>query len=261
MPELPEVHGYQQYIIKTCLDQKIISLDVRDNRLIKKPLKDFENILLGNSWVRTERIGKYLFVYVSTGDILVIHFGMTGRPNYYHESVDRPRFGHIDIGFENGYHFAFENKRKFGWWDITNSVENYRKEHKLNIDARDLTFDQFKEAVAHRKTAIKSVLMNQSITTGVGNWIADDVLYQAQIHPLKKANTLNEKELKAIYDKLQHVIEVAIDLEARYKEFPDYFLIHNRKGREFCYHTGNELEKIKVGGRTTYFSSEWQGTI
>lgn len=258
MPELPEVHGYQQYINNTCLDHKIVALDVRDDRLIKKPLKEFKELLLGNSWAGTERIGKYLFIHVSSGQLVVMHFGMTGRPNYYHESVDRPRFGHIEIVFDNGYRFAFENKRKFGWWDITDSVEKYRIEHKLNIDARDLTFEQFKEAAAHRKTAIKNVLMNQSVTTGVGNWIADDVLYQAKIHPLKKANTITEDELKTIYDTLQHVIEVAIEHEAQYKNFPDYFLIHNRKGREFCYHTGNELEKIKVGGRTTYVSPEWQ---
>lgn len=258
MPELPEVYGYQQYIHKTCLHLNIRSLEVRDERLIKKPLGQFKELLIGNHMTSTERIGKYLFVHLAAGPIVVMHFGMTGRPTYYHSSVERPRYGHIDIGFENDYHFAFENRRKFGWWDITPSVEQYRKEHKLNVDARDLTYPQFYKAAAHRKTAIKNVLMNQSVTTGVGNWIADDVLYQARVHPLKKAQDLSEEELKHIYDKLQHVIKVAIDLEARYVDFPDYFLIHNRKGRELCYHTGKELEKIKIGGRTTYLSPEWQ---
>ncbi|TVZ53361.1 Fpg/Nei family DNA glycosylase [Dokdonia sp. Hel_I_53] len=258
MPELPEVYGYQQYINSTCLQQKILSIDVRDTRLIKMPLSDLKKMLIGNSWVGTERIGKYLFIHVNTGEVLVMHFGMTGRPSYYHESVERPRFGHIEIVFDNGYHFAFENKRKFGWWDMTRSVEEYRTAHKLNVDARDLNYGQFKEVVAHRKTAIKNVLMNQSVTTGVGNWIADDVLYQSQIHPLKKANELTEEELKTVYAKLQHVLEVAISHEARYQDFPDYFLIHNRKGREGCYHTGVTLEKIKIGGRTTYYSPEWQ---
>lgn len=258
MPELPEVYGYQQYVNKTCLEHRIISFDVRDSRLIKKTHKDFEKLLLGNKFIRTDRIGKYLFIHLISGPILVVHFGMTGRPTYYHKSVERPRFGHIDIGFDNGYHFAFENKRKFGWWDITDSIEGYRKEHQLNVDARDLTFDAFTAVAAHRKTAIKNVLMNQSVTTGVGNWIADDVLYQAKIHPLKKANTLSKKELKTIYEKLQHVIDIAIELETRYNDFPEYFLIHNRKGREHCCHTGKELEKIKVGGRTTYYSTAWQ---
>lgn len=258
MPELPEVYGYQQYINKTCLEHTIVSFHVRDKRLVKKPEHDFKTLLLGNSFKGTDRIGKYLFVHLASGPTLVLHFGMTGRPTYYHQSVDRPRFGHIDIGFDNGYHFAFENKRKFGWWDITDTVEGYRKANKLNVDARELTFEQFVAVAAHRKTAVKNVLMNQSVTTGVGNWIADDVLYQAKIHPLKKANTLDKKELKTIYDKLQHVINTAISLETLYTDFPDYFLIHNRKGREHCHHTGKKLEKIKVGGRTTYFSAEWQ---
>lgn len=261
MPELPEVHGYQKYINATALNQKIVAIDCRDDRLLKKPMSKFKASLIGQEWVATDRIGKYLFVEVSNGTILVMHFGMTGRPTYFHDLEDRPRFGHIIIAFENGYHFAFENKRKFGWWDLTDSVEGFRIAHKLSKDARDLSFTEFEDAVNGRKTAIKNVIMNQSVTAGVGNWIADDVLYQARIHPQTKASDLNQKQLQTIYDKLQHVIEVAIDKEAHYVDFPDYFLIHNRKGRDLCYHTGEELIKIKVGGRTTYVSEKWQNNL
>jgi formamidopyrimidine-DNA glycosylase len=258
MPELPEVHGYQQYINATALRQKIVAMECRDDRLLKKSIAEFKNQLIGEEWVATDRIGKYLFVTLSNGVVLVMHFGMTGRPNYYHDADHRPRFGHIVLTFENGYHFAFENKRKFGWWDITDSVEGFRIAHKLSKDARDLSLSEFKDAVSGRKTAIKNIIMNQSVTAGVGNWIADDVLYQSRIHPQTKASDLDEKQLHIIYDKLQHVIEVAIDKEAHYVDFPDYFLIHNRKGRDHCFHTGDELIKIKVGGRTTYVSENWQ---
>lgn len=258
MPELPEVYGYQQYLNATSLNQTIVAMDCRDNRLLKQPIETFKKELIGATWTATERIGKYLFIHLSNGRILVMHFGMTGRPTYYHDAEDRPRFGHIVIAFDNGYHFAFENKRKFGWWDLTDSVEEFRIQNKLSKDARDLTLDQFKDAVSGRKTAIKNVIMNQSVTAGVGNWIADDVLYQAQIHPQKKVTDITEQEIETIYNKLQHVIEVAIKHEAHYKDFPDYFLIHNRKGREECYHTGCDMVKIKVGGRTTYVSPKWQ---
>ncbi|MGB3590354.1 MAG: DNA-formamidopyrimidine glycosylase family protein [Nonlabens sp.] len=258
MPELPEVYGYQQYINATSLNQKIVGMDCRDKRLLRGSLAVFKKEIIDQSWIKTERIGKYLFVHLSSGKVLVMHFGMTGRPTYFSNIEDRPRFGHIVVAFENGFHFAFENKRKFGWWELTDSVEKYRKANKLSIDARDLTFDEFYKGVKHRKTAIKNVLMNQSVCAGVGNWIADDVLYQAKVHPLEKAFELSESEIKLLYDKLQHVLDIAIRLEAHYVDFPDYFLIHNRKGREHCYHTGDELEKIKIGGRTTYYSPGWQ---
>ena len=258
MPELPEVHGYQQYINATILHKKIVHLECRDDRLLKMTLPTFNKHLLGEEFTGTERIGKYLFLKTTGDRILVMHFGMTGRPKYFHDVDDRPKFGHIMLAFDNDYHFAFENKRKFGWWDLTENIEEFRKEHKLSIDARQLTLEAFRKSIDGRKTSIKNILMNQSICAGVGNWMADDILYQAQIHPEVKVSELDEDQIKKLFDKMQHVIEVAIDHDAHYSDFPDYFLIHNRKGREECYHTGKALEKIKVGGRTTYFSPEWQ---
>jgi formamidopyrimidine-DNA glycosylase len=57
---------------------------------------------------------------------------------------------------------------------------------------------------------------------------------------------------------MKKVIEVAIENDAHYRDFPEDFLMHFRKEGETCFHTGAEIEKIKVGGRTTYFSPEWQ---
>ena len=57
---------------------------------------------------------------------------------------------------------------------------------------------------------------------------------------------------------MQEVIETAIRLEAHYASFPKNYLIHARKGEEICPETGGEIKKIKVGGRTTYFSPNWQ---
>ncbi|MEM6516014.1 MAG: DNA-formamidopyrimidine glycosylase family protein [Bacteroidota bacterium] len=258
MPELPEVHGYQTYINSTCLNQKIIRLDCRDNRLLKQPKADFEEHLIGNKLIKTERIGKYLFVHTSGEKVLLMHFGMTGRPNYFKSEEDRPKFGHIMISFENGFHFAFENKRKFGYWDLVDSVSEFQKERNLSDDARNLTFEQFKCSIQNRKTDIKKVIMDQSVTAGIGNWMADDILYQAKIHPQKKVQDMSDKDIQAVFDKMKHVIEVAIEHEAHYESFPTYFFIHIREENANCHHTNSKIERIKVGGRTTFFSPKWQ---
>ncbi|UZO82330.1 DNA-formamidopyrimidine glycosylase [Aquimarina sp. ERC-38] len=259
MPELPEVYGYQQYLENTALHQKIVAFDCRDARLLKKPLADFETSLIGSEFTGTQRIGKYLFVKTSGKKIVLMHFGMTGKPTYYKEAEDRPKFGHIVLTFENGFHFAFENKRKFGRWDLVDTIEAYQKEHKLSKDTRDISLEEFKAALRNRKTAIKKVIMDQSVTAGVGNWIADDVLYQAQIHPEKNVADLSEEEIIRVYTKLQYVIETAIDLEAHYEDFPEQFMM--RKRREIgadCHYTNGKIEKIVVGGRSTYYSPKWQ---
>jgi formamidopyrimidine-DNA glycosylase len=258
MPELPEVHGYKTFIDSTSLHQKIMAMDCRDTRLLKQPKSEFEQQLIGNELKATHRIGKYLFIETTGDKILVIHFGMTGRPNYYKSEEDRPKFGHIQLSFESGYHFAFENKRKFGWWDLTDSIDEYKTYHKLSADARDLIFEDFKSSVLGRKTDIKKVIMDQSVAAGVGNWMADEILYQAKIHPAKKVQNMTLAEVQSVFEAMKTVIEVAIDKEAHYQDFPEHFLMHFRKEGARCYHTGVEIEKMKVGGRTTYYSPEWQ---
>jgi len=258
MPELPEVHGYKVYIDSTALHQTIIDMDCRDTRLLKKDLKQFEKHLQGQKLTGTQRIGKYLFIETSGEKILVLHFGMTGRPNYYKDESDRPKFGHIVLTFENGFHFAFENKRKFGWWNLIDSIEDYKKEHNLSDDARELSFDDFKKSLENRKTHIKTVLLNQSIAAGVGNWMADEILYQAKIHPQRKVEKMGSDEIEGIYNAMQKVIEVAIANDAHYADFPEDFLMHFRKEDAICHHTGAKIKKTKVGGRATYFSPDWQ---
>ena len=261
MPELPEVEGYKVYIDSTTLDKKITAFECRDNRLLKTSKSDFEEHLIGHELIGTERIGKYLFIKTSGKKILVMHFGMTGRPNYYKEKDDRPKYGHIVLTFENGFHFAFECKRKFGWWDLTDSIADYKKERKLSDDARDLSLKDFKASLSTRKTAIKAVLMDQSVAAGIGNWMADEILYQSKIHPESKVQDLSEKNIASIFKAMKKVIEVAIENDAHYDDFPDDFLIHFRKEGEPCFHTDAKIQKIKVGGRSTYFSPEWQKLI
>jgi formamidopyrimidine-DNA glycosylase len=233
-------------------------MDCRDERLLKKPKGDFENALIDNQLTETCRIGKYLFLKTSKDVVLVMHFGMTGRPNYYSSEDERPKFGHIQLSFDNGFHFAFENKRKFGWWNLTTSIEAFKNDHNLSDDARDLSLEDFKASLSGRSTDIKKIIMDQSICAGVGNWMADDILYQAKIHPEHKVEDMTDKDIKAVFEALKNVIEVAIENDAYYANFPEYFLIHNRKDGGICHHTGCDIEKIKVGGRTTYFSPKWQ---
>ncbi|RXJ49920.1 Fpg/Nei family DNA glycosylase [Gelidibacter gilvus] len=258
MPELPEVEGYKIYIDSTALHKKITSFECRDTRLLKTSTADFEKHLVNEELTETKRIGKYLFVKTSGKKILVIHFGMTGRPNYYKEKEDRPKFGHIVLTFENGFHFAFENKRKFGWWDLIDSIEDYKVARKLSDDARDLSLEDFRDSLRKRKTFIKAVLMDQSVAAGIGNWMADDILYQSKTHPETKVQALSDKNIDTIFKAMKNVIEVAIENDAHYPDFPEYFLIHNRKEGASCFHSGVEIQKIKVGGRSTYFSPDWQ---
>lgn len=258
MPELPEVATYKVYFDSTALHQKIVDIDCADERLLKKDFDMFREALIGQEFTETVRIGKYLFAKTTGNKVLVLHFGMTGRLKYYKDPEDRPKYAHIVYTFNSGFHLGFLNKRKFGWNDLATSVNEYKESVGLSKDATELSLEEFKDNLANRKTYIKPVLMDQSVAAGMGNWLVDEVLYQACVHPEKKLEDMVFETIKEVYNTMQRVLKVTVEKQAVYRDFPADYFIHIRKKGAKCHHTGAEIQKIKVGGRATYFSPEWQ---
>ncbi len=258
MPELPEVETFKKYIEGTSLHQKITGIDCEDHRLLKKDLESFEEALVGQSFTETKRIGKYLFLKTTGDKVLVMHFGMTGKPVYYSDPGTRPKYAHIVYRFASGYYLGFLNRRKFGWNDLAANIEDYQQHVGLSTDARDLSFEDFQRSLQNRKTYIKPVLMDQSVAAGIGNWMADEILYQSKIHPMKKTVHLTKEQLKTIFDRMKEVIETAVAKEAVYEDFPSHYFIHIRREGAQCHYTSSKIEKLTVGGRSTYYSPKWQ---
>ncbi|MGI9544121.1 MAG: Fpg/Nei family DNA glycosylase [Cyclobacteriaceae bacterium] len=258
MPELPEVENYRIYIEGTVLDCPISAIEVLDYRLIKKPEPAFQKALVNNKFISTKRVGKYLFLLTTSDAIMVMHFGLTGNLEYFKDDEDRPKYAQVLLHFDNGFTLAYLSRRKFGWLDLTNSVEDFRKLKKLGKDATEVTFEEFYQPLRKSKAPIKPRLLDQKHFAGVGNWIADEILYQSQIHPETRIDKLSETDFQLLYDKMQHILSVALKHQAVFNKFPDYFLIHNRKDGGTCFHTGEELVRLEVGGRGTFVSPKWQ---
>jgi len=191
--------------------------------------------------------------------VVVFHFGLTGNFYYFNDSEDIPRFTRVLFHFDNGFRLAFVNMRKFGWVDLIDDVDQYRIKRGLGPDAQEISFEEFYKKFRKRKSFIKPKLLDQKLMAGIGNWIADEILYQSQLHPESLIEHLSDEDLRNIYEKMQHILEVAVQEDANYESFPDYFFIHIRKGSSAkCFHTNGPIEKIEVGGRGTYFSPEYQ---
>jgi len=270
MPELPEVEGYRHYLEATCLHQPIENIDVEDTKLLTTDYATLLETLRGASFTGTRRVGKNLFVFTDRPGVTVrMHFGMSGSLEYYHNSLDRPRHARIVFYFRGGFNLGFVCPRKFERVGLVQDVEAFLKKKKIGKDALELTVDDLTAALANRKSVIKSTLLDQSVAAGVGNWIADELLFQAKIHPEKRANELTSAEIAALQGAIQLVLLTAIEKEARYAHFPESFLIHARawdaspygEGSErhlVCPRDGTPIEIIRVGGRTTYFCSSCQ---
>ena len=264
MPELPEVEGYRQYLEATCLHQPIEAIDVEDTKLLTTDPITLAEALRGVPFTGTRRVGKNLFIFTDQPQVIVrMHFGMSGSLEYYHNSLDRPRHARVVFYFRSGFNLGFICPRKFERVGLVTDVDAFLKSKKIGKDALDLTVEDLTTALANRKSVIKSTLLDQSVAAGVGNWIADELLFQARIHPEKPANQLSSNEIEALHEAIQRVLLTAIEKEARYAHFPDSFLIHARawdtspyadaKQHLLCPRCGAELEVRQVGGRTTYF--------
>ncbi|GAB3500661.1 formamidopyrimidine-DNA glycosylase [Spirosoma knui] len=272
MPELPEVEIRRQYLETSSLYQPITHIEVEDKKLLTTDYPTLVTRLTGRSFTQTRRVGKNLFVQTDDPNVTVhMHFGMTGDLEYYHASLDRPRFARIVFEFGSGFNLGFLCPRKFERVGLVDDIDTFLQRKKIGEDALDISLMELSERIRRKKALIKPVLLDQSVVAGLGNWIVDEVLFQAFIHPEQRADTLTDSQLVQLHEAIRLVLETAIRYEAMYRDFPNSFLIHVREwddspyddveAHKFCPRCATRIERTVVGGRTTFFCPKEQTNL
>ena len=257
MPELPDVEAYKRYLDKYALGQKLEHVEVQDAGILKTSASKLRDSLKGNKLEESKRVGKYLLI--KAGDYwVVMHFGMTGYLNYFKVNGGPPKFSKILFYFDNDHILSYINKRKFGYVDLIKNIEEYLADKKVGPDALEVDLTLFRKILNKKKSKIKSVFMDQKPMSGVGNIYADEILYQARIHPEAPTAKLSDEQVKELYNKMKQVLETAIKHNAQPEDLPSHFLIHSREDGEQCPGCDGKVKKITVGGRSTYFCPECQ---
>ena len=186
MPELPDVELYQRYLDEHALRQTIGAVVVNDARILGGlPAEAFVARLIGNRFEDSRRHGKHLLVRLRRHGWLTLHFGMTGSLVYFREGRDDPPYDRVRFDFEDDGHFAYVNRRMLGRVGLADDAEEFIEAEELGPDALDPAFDlqAFDRAIAGRRRDVKSVLMDQTLIAGIGNIYADEILFQARLHP------------------------------------------------------------------------------
>lgn len=259
MPELPDVEYYRRYFESTSLHQTIAKVTVNSNQILDGVTADIvADQLKGKFFHRCTRYGKYLFSQASVDLWLVLHFGMTGNLVYYKDAADAPPYQRLTVNFSNGNSLAFSDQRKFGKVSLTSNQQDFVLRKRLGPDALEVDFPTFKTVAEVSRGTAKSTLLNQHIIAGVGNIYADEILYQAGIHPQTKTSQLNEETIKRLFNALKQVLKTAIDLQADPTALPENYLIHYRFSGADCPGGCGKVATAKVAGRTTYFCPECQ---
>ncbi len=261
MPELPEVEVMRGYFTEAVLNLQIADVEFLDplNKVFQSPKDLIYKNLIGHAFTDTHRIGKYLFARISNGRWLHLHFGMTGSLQVYNDDYSQPKYTRLAIHFEDGSRLAFIDSRKFGRVEIVDSPDTYQENHKLGTDLLHIKPADFVKALQNRKVAIKTALLDQKHFAGIGNWIADEMLFEVGIHPEEPCEKLSENELKALLKSAVEIVKTAIREDTHYGSFPDdFFVNYRKKGAIHPDHPHSKVASLRVGGRGTFIVPEKQ---
>lgn len=255
MPELPDVEVFTRYFKSTVLQKTISQVVVFDHRVLSDTTTEELHIVLeGNRFVHAQRHGKYLLAQLYSGDWLVFHFGMTGFIQYFKDIYEDTPHDSLRFDFEDQSYLAYDSTRKLGEVKIIKDVGAWLKEQELGPDPLDpdMTRKRFVELLSARRGAVKSQLMNQKFLAGLGNIYADEILFQAKIHPQTQIKDLSAKDLEDIYQVMHSVLDAAIKHMADPEGLPKNWLLHRRYPGALCPVCNTELQRISVAGRRGY---------
>ncbi|MBD3209894.1 hypothetical protein GF318_00765 [Candidatus Micrarchaeota archaeon] len=255
MPELPDVEVFRRYCARTSLKKKISHVSDVDGQILETSESTLRRHLLDNEFRATARHGKYLFLEISDGYQLVLHFGMTGHPEYF--SKEAPEYTRLAFQFGKGG-LAYVCPRRLGNVFIAESIESFVEQKGLGPDVLELKKNEFVEILENTSGMAKTALMNQGKMAGIGNIYSDEILYQAGVHPERQVQSMSGDGLQNLFNVTGRVLETAIRHHAEPEEFPERYLNYDRSEGRKCSICSGEIKKKKVGGRPSYFCPRHQ---
>jgi formamidopyrimidine-DNA glycosylase len=262
MPELPEVNTVKKAFEATALHLPITGVEVHDAKIIRNvsPV-EFEGTLVGRTFADTYRQGKYFFAILDNGINILFHLGMTGDLVYYFSPEDQPKYERFRVRFANQLILGYADLRKFSHILVLEDREQYLRQIRLGTDALEITFRDFQRVFEGRQTPVKILLMDQRRIAGVGNLYADEICYQARIHPASPAGALSRDQLKRIHHFMQDILRKACEKDAYYQVYPEDWFWKWRNDKASLPEGKGVVRKMKLGGRTTYFVEGYQPLI
>ena len=214
------------------------------------------------------RWGKQLWLELDAPPHPLFHFGMAGgfktpasvplqlkSGPREDPAVWPPRFVKIRLRFADGGELAMTDGRRLGRILLREDPQREPPVARLGFDPL-LAMPapkRFSELLRGRGAILKSLLLDQSFAAGVGNWIADEALFQAGIDPRRRASSLTDAEARRLRGRLGAIVRRAVAANADDSLYPRTWLFHRRWGRRVDATTlrGEPIEHLAIGGRTT----------
>ena len=271
MPEIAEVETVRNTLKKRILHKKIKKVEVYYEPMIESDIDAFKKNLVGESFIDIKRRGKWL-IFETEKYYLLSHLRMEGKYFIKDKQEIKDKHEHVIFTFIDDTTLRYADTRKFGRMNLIlkTEIDNTECIKKQGLEPGDkkLTADYLLKKFAKKQLPIKTVLLDQTIISGLGNIYANEVLFAAGINPLTKACNLTKEDCERIVKSAEEIIKEAINMGGTTirsytsslgvtGKFQQNLKVHKRE-KEKCLVCGTAIENIKVGGRSTYFCPNCQ---
>jgi|SRR5690242_4897834 formamidopyrimidine-DNA glycosylase len=287
MPELPEVETVRRGLAPAMESQRFAKVEVR-RRDLRWPLpRKFAERLHGKTVEGLGRRAKYLLADLSSGDVLVMHLGMSGSfrlgtdsapGRYYHERSKSTAHDHVVFHMSNGATVTFNDPRRFGSMKLVPRAKLDQEPLLRSLGPEPLgnEFDaaMLAKACTGKKTSLKAALSDQRVVAGLGNIYVCEALFRARLSPTRRASTIAdrygnpneraERLVAAIRAVLQDAIQAGGSslrdhrrADGSLGDFQHNFRVYDREGQA-CPGCGGKIKRIVQTGRSTFYCPSCQ---
>lgn len=273
MPELPEVETVVAALRQTLVGRTIRSVESLGKLRLPFDAKAATRRIGGAAVTDARRRAKYILIDIDGGAALLAHLGMTG---YFHlDAASEPRHKHDRLVFtlDGGEELRFADARRFGFVKLVELPEAGAFPVELaGLGPEPLSRAFSPRAMLNRaegrSAPVKVFVMDQTVVVGVGNIYASEALFAAGIDPRRAAGDLSPDEWAALVREVKRVLRRAIrsggstirdyrTVDGTEGGFQRRLLVYGRAG-ESCPGCGQPIERVRQGGRSTFFCSECQ---
>lgn len=287
MPELPEVETVRRGLEPAMTGARFIEVEARRPDLRFPLPADFTRRLAGQTILSMGRRAKYLLADLSSGEVLVMHLGMTGRflitapdggveepGEFANEVKEDTKHDHVVFRLSNRFTITYNDVRRFGFMDLVPraGLESSRHFKAMGIEplGNELSGETIARLFAGKMAPLKAALLDQGLIAGLGNIYVCEALHRASLAPERAAGTLADGQAERLSGVIREVLAEAV--EAGGSTLKDYrhtdgslgyfqhrFRVYDREG-EACPtpDCGGTIERLVQSGRSTYWCRHCQ---
>lgn len=292
MPELPEVETVRRGLLKAMEGARIVEVEARREDLRFPLQSDFLSRLRGQTVTGLGRRAKYLLADLASGDVLLMHLGMSGSfrvgadeaaatpGRFHHPRSEERAHDHVVFRMSSGAVVTFNDPRRFGFMRVFSraNIDSEPSLRTLGPEPLGNAFDaaMLARACAGKATSLKAALLDQRVVAGIGNIYACEALYRAHLAPRRKASVLATRagaptpQAVALVEAIRKVLNEAIEAggstlrdhrrtDGELGYFQHAFRVYDREGQACrtrgC---GGTIKRFTQNGRSTFWCAKCQ---